>query len=194
VTSISDQTASDSSKGSPLQGLSLTRTIRGMLRRGVAVIACVLAVAGVAAAADAPRTIEGNGVSLHVPADWVRVLRADAGSVADPHTYLVAGTSGVRPIETDCLASSYRVPADGAAVVVIGWKRKLSTHYVGGRENLFARELERGYFDCFPGRGVAAQIDLEGRTYQVNVLVGDHADRSTVIDALAAARSLAASG
>jgi hypothetical protein len=165
-----------------------------MLRRSVAVIVCVLALAGVAAAADALRTIDGNGVSLHVPADWVRVLRADAGSLADPHTYLVAGTQGVRPIETDCLASSYRVPADGAAVVVIGWRRKLSTHYVGGRENLFARELERGYFDCFAGRGVAAQIDLDGRTYQVNVLLGDRADRATMLDALAAARSLAVSG
>jgi hypothetical protein len=165
-----------------------------MLRRTVAVIGCALALVGVAVAADSLRTIEGNGVSMRVPADWVRVLRADAGSLADPHTHLVAGTQGVRPIDTDCLASSYRVPADGAAVVVIGWKRKLSTHYVGGRENLFARELERGYFDCFPGRGVAAQIDLEGRTYQVNVLVGDRADRSTVVDALAAARSLAVPG
>ena len=165
-----------------------------MLRRGVAVIACVLAVAGVAAAADALRTIEGNGVALHVPGDWVRVPRADAGSLADPHTYLVTGTQGVRPIETDCLASSYRVPADGAAVVVIGWKRKLSTHYVGGRENLFARELERGYFDCFAGRGIAAQIDLDGRTYQVNVLVGDRAERATMLDAIAAARSFSVSG
>jgi hypothetical protein len=165
-----------------------------MLRCVLAVIACFLAVAGVAGASDALRTIEGNGVSLRVPADWIRVSRADAGSLADPHTHLVAGTQGVRPIETDCLASSYRVPADGAAVVVIGWKRKLSTHYVGGRENLFARELERGYFDCFAGRGVAAQIDLDGRTYQVNVLVGDRAERATMLDALAAARSLAVSG
>jgi hypothetical protein len=164
-----------------------------MLKNALALIACFFAVAGVAAAADALRTIEGNGVSLHVPADWVRVPRADAGSLADPHTYLVVGTQGVRPIDTDCLASSYRVPADGAAVVVIGWKRKLSTHYVGGRENLFARELERGYFDCFAGRGIAAQIDIDGHTYQVNVLVGDRADRGTILDALAAARSLGVS-
>ena len=79
-------------------------------------------------------------------------------------------------------------------MVVIGWKRKPTAHYVGGRESLFARELERGYFDCFAGRGVAAQIDLDGHTYQVNVLVGDRAERSTVVDALAAARSLVVSG
>jgi hypothetical protein len=184
---------SNPSKGAPLQGLSMPRTIRGMLRT-VGAIACALALVGVAVAADSLRTIEGNGISLRVPTEWVRVVRADAGSVAEPHTFLVAATQGVRPIETDCLASSYRVPADGAAVVVIGWKRKLSTHYVGGRENLFVRELERGYFDCFAGRGIAAQIDLDGRTYQVNVLVGDRADRSTMVDALAAARSLAVSG
>jgi hypothetical protein len=162
-----------------------------MRRRVIAVLACGLVVAGVAVAAESLRTIEGNGIALRVPVDWVRVPRADAGSTADPHTFLVVGTQGVRPIETDCLASSYRVPADGAAVAVIGWKRKLSTHYVGGRENLYARELERGYFDCFAGRGIAAQIDLDGRTYQVNVMVGDRAERSTILDALAAARSLA---
>jgi hypothetical protein len=170
----------------------MPRTIRGMGRLAIAVAAFALAVAGVASAADALRTVEANGVALRVPVDWVRVARADAGSVADPHTFLVAGTPGVRPIETDCLASSYRIPADGAAVVVIGWKRKLTTHYVGGRDALLVRELERGYFDCFAGRGVAAQFDLDNRTYQVNVMVGDRAERSTILDALAAARSLAA--
>jgi hypothetical protein len=56
---------------------------------------------------------------------------------------------------------------------------------------LVARELERGYFECYDGRGVAAQLDLQGRTYQLNVMVGDRADRGTITDALAAARSFA---
>ena len=40
----------------------------------------------------------------------------------DPQTLLVIGTDGVRAVETDCLVSSYRVPSDGAVVVVIGWR------------------------------------------------------------------------
>jgi hypothetical protein len=72
---------------------------------------------------------------------------------------------------------------------VIGWKGKLSAHYVGGRDTLVFRELERGYFECFAGRGVAAQIDLDGRTYQVNVMVGDRVEKAEAAEALATARS-----
>lgn len=173
-----------------MQGVSNTRTIRGMVRRVLAVVASGLVVAGVAVAADATRTVEANGISLRVPAEWVRVPRADTGFVGDPRTLLVVGTKGVRPTDTDCLVASYRVPADGAAVVVIGWKGKLSTHYVGGRDTLVFRELERGYFECFSGRGLAAQVDLDGHTYQVNVMIGDRADRADAAEALAIARSL----
>jgi hypothetical protein len=174
----------------PLQGVSVTRTIRGMVRRVLAFVAAGLVLAGVAVAADAPRTVEANGISLRVPAEWIRVPRADNGFVGDPRTLLVVGTKGVRPTDTDCLVASYRVPADGAAVVVIGWKGKLSTHYVGSRGTLVFRELERGYFECFSGRGLAAQIDLDGRTYQVNVMIGDRAERADAAEALAVARSL----
>lgn len=181
----------DESEVGLLQGVSRPRTIRGMARRLLALVASALVVAGVATAADAPRTVEANGISLRVPAEWVRVPRADNGFVGDPRTLLVVGTRGVRPTDTDCLVASYRVPADGAAVVVIGWKGKLSTHYVGGRDTLVFRELERGYFECFAGRGLAAQIDLDGRTYQVNVMIGDRAEKADAAEALAVARSLA---
>jgi hypothetical protein len=160
-----------------------------MVRRVLALVVAGLVVVGVAMAADAQRPIEANGVSLRVPAEWVRVPRADNGFVGDPRTLLVVGSRGVRPTDTDCLVASYRVPADGAAVVVIGWKGKLSAHYVGGRDTLVFRELERGYFECFAGRGVAAQIDLDGRTYQVNVMVGDRVEKAEAAEALAVARS-----
>jgi hypothetical protein len=162
-----------------------------MFRRALAAIAAGLVVVGAAVAADALRTVEGNGVSLRVAPDWVRVPRADDRPVTDPRTLLVVGTRGVRPIDTECLVATYRVPADGAAVVVIGWKSKLGTSYLPGKEGLVARELERGYFECFAGRAIAARIDLGGHTYQVNVMAGDHADKTTIAEALATARSLA---
>ena len=166
--------------------------MRSMISRVLAVVVCGLVVAGVAAAAEV-RTIEGGGVSMRVPVDWVRVPRAEAGLVGEPRTLLVVGTRGVRPIETDCRVASYKIPIDGAAVVVIGWRGKLATHYIGGRDTLLARELERDYFECFGGRALAAQFDLDGRTYQVNVMVGDRADKATIAEAIAVARSVALS-
>jgi len=162
-----------------------------MFRRALAAVAAGLVVVGAAVAADALRTVEGNGVSLRVAPDWVRVPRADDRPVTDPRTLLVVGTHGVRPIDTECQVASYRVPADGAAVVVIGWKGKLGVSYLPGKEALFAKELERGFFECFDGRGIAAQVELRAHTYQLNVMVGDRADRATVAEAMATARSFA---
>jgi hypothetical protein len=162
-----------------------------MVRRALAVAAAGLVVVGAAVAADSLRTVEANGVSLRLTDDWVRVTRAEERVTSNPHTLLVAGTHGVRAIDTDCQVATYRIPADGAAVVVIGWRARLGVSYLPGKEALVAKDLERGYFECFDGRGVAAQLDLQGHTYQLNVMVGDRADRATITDALAAARSFA---
>ena len=156
----------------------------------LALVVCGLVVAGVAAAAEV-RTIEGGGVSGACPGRLGRVPRAEAGLVGEPRTLLVVGTRGVRPIETDCRVASYKIPIDGAAVVVIGWRGKLATHRRS--RHLLARELERDYFECFSGRALAAQFDLDGRTYQVNVMVGDRAEKATIAEAIAVARSVALS-
>ena len=84
--------------------------------------------------------------------------------------------------------SSYRVPADGAVVVVIGWRDS-----VGGSSYLplSGMKLRRGTFDCFPGRGAVGRLTRRDRDFQVNVLVGDRASDATIDAALDAARSLA---
>jgi hypothetical protein len=44
-------------------------------------------------------------------------------------------------------------------------------------------------FECYAGRGAAAQVHLRGIDYQVNVMVGDRASSSRIADALRVARS-----
>ena len=91
-------------------------------------------------------------------------------------------------MESDCQVSSYRVPANGAVVVVIGWRDAVGN---SGFLPLSALKLRRGTFECFAGRGAVAQVTRRSRDFQVNVMVGDRASAETVEDALAAARSFA---
>ena len=152
-----------------------------------AVLAAVLAV-GVAVAANGD-TARGWGVELALPDGWTKVQPAAQASGADPRTVLVIGTDGVRPIASDCQVSSYRVPSEGAAVVVIGWRESVG---VSAFLPLSDLKLRPGTFSCFDGRGAVAQVTRRGRDYQVNVLVGDRASAETVTAALDAARSISA--
>jgi hypothetical protein len=147
----------------------------------------MLALTSVAAAAMVD-TARGGGVELELPAGWEKVVPARATTLGDPQTLLVIGTDGVRAVESDCQVSSYRVPANGAVVVVIGWRDAVGT---SGFLPLAALKLRRGTFECFAGRGAVAQVTRRNRDFQVNVMVGDRASAETVEDALAAARSFA---
>jgi hypothetical protein len=156
-------------------------------RTSIAVLAAALAATLVAAAASAAtdEIARGGGIQLTLPASWSKLAPAhDRGD--DPRTLLVVGTDGSRPIETDCQVSSYRVPAEGAVVVVIGWRDSVGS---GSFLPLTGLKLRRGTFECFPGRGAVARVTRRDRDYQVNVMVGDKADAQTVADALEAARS-----
>ena len=158
-------------------------------RTGIAVLAAA-AVAALAASvgfAAAAETVRGGAVLLTLPAGWAK-LPAAHDRVDDPRTLLVIGTEGSRAVESDCQVSSYRVPADGAVVVVIGWSDS-----VGGVSflPLAGLKLRRGTFECFAGRGAVARVTRRERDFQVNVMVGDKADASTIADALEAARSFA---
>lgn len=133
-------------------------------------------------------------MALRVAPEWSRVARADDGHVTDPRTLLVVGTKGTHPVESDCQVASYRVPEDGAVVVVIGWKTKPAFSVLDGREALSWRALRSGYFECFEGRGIASQITLDGHVYQVSVMVGTRAPKAVVREAMVAARSLSAAG
>jgi hypothetical protein len=111
---------------------------------------------------------------------------------ADPRTLLVVGTTRVVPKPTQCQIAAYRVPAQGAVVVVVGWKTATSG---GGRMKPGRGPLKeltsvkRPSFECFPGRGAAASLVLGGKAYQVNVMVGNSTSAQHVAQALAAARS-----
>jgi hypothetical protein len=59
-----------------------------------------------------------------------------------------------------------------------------------GRSPLGAlRAVSRPSFECYAGRGAAAQVVLRHRAYQVNVMVGDGASRRLIAEALAVGRS-----
>ena len=155
----------------------------------VALLAVGLAalVLGASAGATTLENARGfGGAELGLPSGWEKVARAPRVGTGDPHTLLVIGTQGVRPVESDCLVSSYRVPSDGAVVVVIGWRDSAG---VSGIQPLSGLKLRRGTFECFAGRGGFAQVTRRNRDFQVNVMVGDRATSETIEDALAAARS-----
>ena len=161
------------------------------LRLGILLVLTVTTVAALAAGALAASgdLARGGGIQLDVPTGWAKVAPARTDRVDDPRTVLVIGTKGVEATETECLVSSYRVPADGAVVVVIGWREA-----VGGSSffPLGAMKLRRGTFECFAGRGAVGRVTRRDRDFQVNVMVGDRADQATVEAALEAARSIAA--
>jgi hypothetical protein len=149
-----------------------------------AVAMAALAVSSATAATG--DTVRGTGgAQLMLPGGWSKVTPARA-SVDEPRTLLVIGSDGVRAIESPCQVSSYRVPADGAAVVVVGWRNA-----VGGGSflPLSGLKLRRGTFECFAGRGAVARVTRRDRDFQVNVMVGDRASSETVQAALDAARS-----
>jgi hypothetical protein len=168
------------------------RTIRAVTKRGrhivllataTAAVAALVASTAVASTGDVARAW---GIQLALPDGWAKVAPA-SDSRTDPRTLLVIGTDGVHSMQSDCQVSSYRVPADGATVVVIGWKTSVGASF----PPLSAMKLRRGTFDCFAGRGAFARVTRGDRDFQVNVLAGDRASNATIEDALDAARSLA---
>ena len=54
--------------------------------------------------------------------------------------------------------------------------------------------VTRPSFECFSGRGAAAQVVLGGKAYQVNVMVGDRASKQRVAEALTVTRSFNLAG
>jgi hypothetical protein len=157
-------------------------------RSVLAAVVAALAVCGAAWASNGSGLLEVSGVSIRVPDGWSRTAAA-VDAVTDPRTLLVVGTEGVQARRSSCQVSAYKVPADGAAVVVIGWRGKATAAISRDRAVLGALRLRRPYFECWAGRGASAQIALHERAYQVNVLVGDQASPEVVADALRAARS-----
>jgi hypothetical protein len=140
-----------------------------------------------ATAAEGTQTLRAHGVQLTAPSGWVRIDAAESATT-DPRTLLVVGTKGARAIETDCHVSSYRVPTDGAIVVVIGWKPPSNGVTL---LPLSSMRLRRETFECFDGRGAVGQLIRGGRDFQVNVMVGDRAEAEVVSHALAVAHSFA---
>lgn len=154
--------------------------------------AAALATGAAAAAADDVHPIAAAGVGVKVPTGWARVAAAGDTGSADRRTVLVVGTSGVAPRPSDCQVASYRIPAAGAAVVILGTRGPAPDGIPQDRSQLAAMRLRVPIFACWDGRGAVAQLALRGHGFQVNVLVGDRATKDTVADALAIARSFTA--
>ncbi|MGZ4316700.1 MAG: hypothetical protein ACXVRS_12835 [Gaiellaceae bacterium] len=153
--------------------------------------AAVLSLASVANGTGG-RVVRAHGVEMTVPAGWHRVVSAGDGPAIDPRTLLVVGTAGVRAKPTQCQIAAYRVPRQGAVVVVVGWKTATSGggRTKPGRWPLKAlTTVKRPSFECFSGRGAAASLALAGKAYQVNVMVGDSASSRRIAEALAVGRS-----
>jgi hypothetical protein len=161
--------------------------------RFVGLIVVAGAFVSIAGVSGTGRPLSSGGVRLVASPGWQEVNPADAGSVTDPQTLLVVGTPGVRPRPSQCQIAAYRIPPVGAAVVVVGWKNLAlsgARHRKPGRWPLKKlTAVRRPSFECFNGRGAAADLVLQGKAYQVNVLVGDQASTRRVQDALATARS-----
>lgn len=164
-----------------------------MGKRAVVALGIALLSVGVARAASDHSVVSG-GVGVRVADDWARVAPAPATAPAasGARTVLVVGTQGVTPRSSECQVASYRIPADGAAIVVLGSRGVAPAGLPRDRSQLQAMRLKRPLFACFDGRGAVAQIVIRNHAYQVNVMVGDRATRETVTAALAAARSFAA--
>jgi hypothetical protein len=154
-----------------------------------AVTLCVVATLAVAGTAWAATwvVLKTGGVSVKAPAGWELVAVADT-AISDPRTVLVAGTEGAAPRRSECQVAAYRVPAEGAVVVVLRWAGR-APEWLPTADDLSELRLRREYFACFDGRGASTQIAVKGRAYQVNVMVGDRASHRTTANALAVARS-----
>jgi hypothetical protein len=145
-------------------------------------LAAALVASATAAVGDAAR---GGGVQLTLPDGWAKVVSRDT-RVDDPRTLLVVGTDGVKAVDSNCQVSAYRVPADGAVVVVIGWRDSV------GETNILpisTMKLRRGTFDCFAGRGAVGRVTRRDRDFQLNVMVGDRASAATIDAAFDAVKS-----
>jgi hypothetical protein len=110
--------------------------------------------------------------------------------VTDPRTLLVVGTAGARARPSRCQIAAYRVPPAGAVVVVVGWRTAGAFKGTGRAPLRKLVAVHRPSFECFRGRGAAADVVLRGRQYQVDVMVGDRASPRRVAAALAVGRSL----
>jgi hypothetical protein len=161
--------------------------------RLIAVLLAAIGFASLAVGCSSERSISSHGVRLVVPRVWHRIEPVSGGSVTDPRTLLVVGTSGVRPRASNCAIPAYCLPPAGAVVVVVGWKSIVSAGggpWKPGRAPLKnLRAVHRPSFDCFSGRGASANVLLAGKPYQVNVMVDDRAAKPRVAEALAVARS-----
>jgi hypothetical protein len=94
---------------------------------------------------------------------------------------------------SNCQIAAYRIPPHGAVVVVVGWrslKNSGAEQAKPGRGPLQKlTAVRKPSFECFHGRGAAADVVLRGTAYQVNVMVGDDASNAVIAQALAVGRS-----
>src|SRR3954451_3979719 len=120
---------------------------------------------------DRSSVVSGHGVQVTLPQGWHLVTPLARSGIDDPKTLLVGASGPVTRGASACPLAEYRVPRRGAVVVVLGWSEGGTPANRPGRAPLQALHvLRRHTFECFGGRGAAAQVTLNGRVYQVNVM------------------------
>ena len=91
----------------------------------------------------------------------------------------------MRPKVSRCSIAAYRIPTDGAVVIVVGWTSAATAGGAAARPGRAPlKELvtvRRPSFECFAGRGAVADVLLGRTPYQVNVLVGDRASHRELV-------------
>ena len=164
------------------------------MQRFVVAMVLVALACGCGAHQSASTTVSSTGVRVVMPRNWMVVRPAPDAPVIDPLTMLVVGTEGVRARSSQCQIAAYRVPAEGAVVVVVGWAGRGGSMKPGRAPLKTMTTVRKPELECFSGRGAAAQVRLRGKVYQVNVMVGDRASKRRVAEALAVARSFNVAG
>src|SRR5579864_8297021 len=91
-----------------------------MLRTVVSLLCSVLVLGG--CGGSTVRVIAAQGARVTVPKGWQAVRPASSGPVTDPRTLLVVGTAGVHAKPSRCEIAAYRIPAEAAVVVAVGWR------------------------------------------------------------------------
>jgi hypothetical protein len=116
--------------------------------------------------------------------------------ITDPLTRLAASSHPVRLTPSACQLGIYRVPRDGALVVLLEWRSAASgpTTPRPAPVRLTDLHLRPGGIECQPARvrGGAVQFVDHGRRLGVYLMLGERAGARTLRKALAVMNSLRA--
>jgi hypothetical protein len=123
--------------------------------------------------------VVARGIAVSLPDTW-RVVPPLLPRRIDRAAVISVGTDGVRPGKPRCAFGFFLIPPSGTAVVVIATPqfpvpRRSLAHAVQHTT------LRKGSVECwYEHRGGTAFGNVDGRAYEVAILVGDAATRAQI--------------